>query len=164
MAICWYDGQNVNGHQNVWHSWPCAPPPGWPLCKRPGMTLIEVSQHAYLPYQAFGLSLIYHHVYFATWCTCLNMYLCWIKFCLSLSLSLSQCPSLSHFPWSELSTAPNDKLTITNHEQILCIILGMDFLGCLMLSNCHLHYYSCGVVCYCSTTWLFVWDTVRHNI
>ena len=66
-------------------------PPGWPLCKGSDMTLIKVSQHAYLSYQAFSLSLIYYHVYFETWCICLNIYLCWIKFCLSLSLSLSLC-------------------------------------------------------------------------
>ena len=37
---------------------------GWPLCKLSGMTLLEVSQHAYLSYQAFSLFFIYHHVDF----------------------------------------------------------------------------------------------------
>ena len=49
-------------------------PTKWPLCKRSGMTLIEVSQHAYFSYQAFSLSLICHHVYFATWCTSIFIY------------------------------------------------------------------------------------------
>ena len=35
---------------------------GWLLCKWSGLTLIEVSQHAYLSYQAF--SVFYHHVDF----------------------------------------------------------------------------------------------------
>ena len=35
---------------------------GWPLCKRSDLTLIEVSEHAYLSYQAFSLFLVYHHV------------------------------------------------------------------------------------------------------
>ena len=30
--------------------------PGWPLCKQLGLTLIKVSQYAYLSYQAFRLS------------------------------------------------------------------------------------------------------------
>ena len=33
--------------------------PGRPLCERSGPTFIEVSQNAYLSYQAFGLPLIY---------------------------------------------------------------------------------------------------------
>ena len=49
MDICWYDGQNVNGHQNVWHSCPCALSQGG----------IYVSGQAW-----------------PTWCTCINLY--WI--------------------------------------------------------------------------------------
>ena len=63
--------------------------PGWPLCKRSGLTLIEVSQHAYSSYQASSLPFIFYHVILATWCNWLDFYWCWIKFCLSLSLSLS---------------------------------------------------------------------------
>ena len=33
--------------------------PGWPLCTRSGLTLIEVSQHAYSSYQAFSLLFIF---------------------------------------------------------------------------------------------------------
>ena len=62
--------------------------PGWPLCKRSGLTLIEVSQHAYSSYQAFSLPFIFHHVILATWCNWLDFYWCWIKFCLSLSLNI----------------------------------------------------------------------------
>ena len=62
--------------------------PGWPLCKRSGLTLIEVSQHAYSSYQASSLPFIFYHVILATWCNWLDFYWCWIKFCLSLSLSL----------------------------------------------------------------------------
>ena len=69
--------------------------PGWPLCKRSGLTLIEVSQHAYSSYQVFSLPFIFYHVILATWCNWLDFYWCWIKFCLSLSLSLS----LSLLPW-----------------------------------------------------------------
>ena len=64
--------------------------PGWPLCKRSGLTLIEVSQHAYSSYQAFSLPFIFYHVILATWCNWLDFYWCWIKSCLSLSLSLSR--------------------------------------------------------------------------
>ena len=63
--------------------------PGWPLCKRSGLTLIEVSQHAYSSYQASSLPFIFYHVILATWCNWLDFYWCWIKFCLSLSLSLA---------------------------------------------------------------------------
>ena len=63
--------------------------PGWPLCKRSGLTLIEVSQHAYSSYQASSLPFIFYHVILATWCNWLDFYWCWIKFCLSLSLSLN---------------------------------------------------------------------------
>ena len=63
--------------------------PGWPLCKRSGLTLIEVSQHAYSSYQASSLPFIFYHVILATWCNWLDFYWCWIKFCLSLSLSLT---------------------------------------------------------------------------
>ena len=53
----WFDGQtffvikmiNTPGHVLS---------PGWPLCKRSGLTLIEVSQHAYSSYQAFSLPFI----------------------------------------------------------------------------------------------------------
>ena len=62
--------------------------PGWPLCKRSGLTLIKVSQHAYSSYQASSLLFIFYHVILATWCNWLDFYWCWIKFCLSLSLSL----------------------------------------------------------------------------
>ena len=58
--------------------------PGWPLCKRSGLTLIEVSQHAYSSYQASSLPFIFYHVILATWCNWLDFYWCWIKFCLSL--------------------------------------------------------------------------------
>ena len=85
MAICWYGGQNINGHQNVGHSWPCAFPrvasPGWPLCKQSGLTLIEVSQHTYLSYQALVV-----YLWFTTMlilqpgCTFRNISLSWIKF------------------------------------------------------------------------------------
>ena len=72
--------------ERVWH----AGHPLWPQCKRSGLTLIEVSQHAYSSYQAFSLpSIFYHVIFFATWCNWLDFYWCWIKFCLSLSLSLS---------------------------------------------------------------------------
>ena len=54
--------------------------PGWPLCKRSGLTLIEVSQHAYSSYQAFSLPFIFYHVILATWCNWLDFYWCWIKF------------------------------------------------------------------------------------
>ena len=37
---------------------------GWPLCKRPDLTSIEVSQHTYLSHQGFSLLLIYDHVDF----------------------------------------------------------------------------------------------------
>ena len=60
--------------------------PGWPLCKRSGLTLIKVSQHAYSSYQASSLPFIFYHVILATWCNWLDFYWCWIKFCLSLSL------------------------------------------------------------------------------
>ena len=73
--------------------------PGWPLCKWSGLTLIEVSQHAYSSYQASSLPFIFYHVILATWCNWLDFYWCWIKFCLSLSLSLS----LSHGFWCALS-------------------------------------------------------------
>ena len=63
--------------------------PGWPQSKRSGLTLIEVSQHAYSSYQASSLPFIFYHVILATWCNWLDFYWCWIKFCLSLSLSLS---------------------------------------------------------------------------
>ena len=54
----WFDGQtffvikviNTPGHVLS---------PGWPLCKRSGLTLIEVSQHAYSSYQAFSLPFIF---------------------------------------------------------------------------------------------------------
>ena len=36
--------------------------PGGPLCKRSGLTLIEVSQHAYSLYQAFSLPSIFRQV------------------------------------------------------------------------------------------------------
>ena len=62
--------------------------PGWPLCKRSGLSLIEVSQHAYSSYQAFSLPFIFYHVIFATWCNWLDFYWCWIKLCLSLSLRM----------------------------------------------------------------------------
>ena len=54
--------------------------PGWPLCKRSGLTLIEVSQHAYSSYQASSLPFIFYHVILATWCNWLDFYWCWIKF------------------------------------------------------------------------------------
>ena len=66
--------------------------PGWPLCKRSGLTLIEVSQHAYSSYQAFSLPFISYHIILATWCNWLDFYWCWIKFCLSLSLNTSSLP------------------------------------------------------------------------
>ena len=62
--------------------------PGWPLYKRSGLTLIEVSQHAYSSYQASSLPFIFYHVILATWCNWFDFYWCWIKSCLSLSLSL----------------------------------------------------------------------------
>ena len=62
---------------------------GWPLCKRSGLTLIEVSQHAYLSYQALVYFWFTTMLIFATWCNWRDFYWCWIKFCLSLSLSLS---------------------------------------------------------------------------
>ena len=51
-------------------------------------------------------------------------------------VELPQYPPLPHCHWSELSTALNHKLTITNHEQIMCIILGINFFSCPVLSNC----------------------------
>ena len=53
--------------------------PGWPLCKRLSLTLIEVSQHAYPSYQAFSLPFIFYHVILATWCNWLDFYWCWIN-------------------------------------------------------------------------------------
>ena len=64
--------------------------PWWYLCKRSGLTLIEVSQHAYSSYQAFKSTFYFLPCYFfATWCNRLDFYLCWIKLCPSLSLSLN---------------------------------------------------------------------------
>ena len=61
--------------------------PGWPQCKRSGLTLIEVSQHAYSSYQALSLPFIFYLVILATWCNWPDLYWCWIKFCLSLPRS-----------------------------------------------------------------------------
>ena len=61
--------------------------PGWPLCKPLGLILIEVSQHAYSSYRVFSLLFILHYVFLPTWCNWLDFYWCWIKFCLSLSVS-----------------------------------------------------------------------------
>ena len=77
--------------------------PGWPLCKRSGLTLIEVSQHAYSSYQASSLPFIFYHVILATWCNWLDFYWCWIKFCLSLSLSLTQLKQTCHKSSSNLT-------------------------------------------------------------
>ena len=38
--------------------------PGWLLRKRSGLTLIEVSQHAYSSYQAFIMPFVFYHIIF----------------------------------------------------------------------------------------------------
>ena len=58
---------------------------GWPLLKRSGLTLIKVSQHAYLSCQAFSLFLVYHHVDF-----CNLMWLMWFLLMLNKILSESE--------------------------------------------------------------------------
>ena len=83
--------------------------PGWPLCKRSGLTLIEVSQHAYSSYLAFSLPFIFYHVILATWCNWLDFYWCWIKLCLSLSLSLRLKGSKRWLKFVICSTYPKAK-------------------------------------------------------
>ena len=77
--------------------------PGWPLCKRSGLTLIEGSQHAYSSYQASSLPFNFYLVILATWCNWLDFYWCWIKFCLSLSLSLKVLQDILQFIYDKSS-------------------------------------------------------------
>ena len=86
--------------------------PGWPLCKRSGLTLIEVSQHGYSSYQASSLPFIFYHVILATWCNWLDFYWCWIKFCLSLSLS-----QIHWYMWCPIYTHLNINITVTSQER-----------------------------------------------
>ena len=88
MAICWRYKQS-----SLLSEWltllAMYSPSGWPLCKRSGLTLIEVSQYVYLSYQAFSLPrFITMLIFFAIWCNSLEFYWRWVKVCLPVSLSL----------------------------------------------------------------------------
>ena len=93
-----------------------------PLCKRSGLTLIEVpNMHIYqirlLVYVWFTNMLI-----FATWCNWRDFYWCWIKFCLSLSLSFTFVLQL-YMPYSFILDCGSKRLNCNSWYQITYTML-----------------------------------------